>query len=103
PVAGRAKAAEFLAFPDRADYAQSLLQILDTDHGTTLRSAVLDALLRLDRSDQTPEILKRWTTLPPPLRTDAMATLLTRPNRAAMVLEAIKSGEIPASDITAAQ
>jgi putative membrane-bound dehydrogenase-like protein len=103
PLAARIKAASFLGYIDSPAAAGALLHLLDTDRGTSLRSAALSSLLRMKQTDSTGEILQRWSRLPPAIRIDAAAGLLTRPARAAALLAAVRTRSVPAADLSASQ
>ncbi len=69
-----------------------------------IQTTTVITLSKLNAKDFAPHLLSHWTDLTPKARTTALATLLDRPDRATLLLNAIDQPDAPkASDLSAAQ
>ncbi|MGB7157708.1 MAG: c-type cytochrome, partial [Tepidisphaeraceae bacterium] len=75
----------------------------DEPKSQQLQLAALSALDRLSGADVANELVKRWTTFRPRVRSEALDVLLKRPERATALLNAIKSDQVPRADLSASQ
>jgi putative membrane-bound dehydrogenase-like protein len=101
--ADRAAAVALLAFADENDALPALLAALDNQKSQQVQLAALAGLDRLTSSDVAGEILRRWSTLRPRVKSEAIELLIKRPARAAALVRAMDGGAVPASDLNATQ
>jgi putative membrane-bound dehydrogenase-like protein len=98
PDPGRRTALQTLVEAKAPDLAP-LLRELVTDR--TMRRLALRALARYD-DDRTPaKILKHYASFDDAAKTDAIATLASRPGYAMALLEAMEKGAVPRRDLSA--
>jgi putative membrane-bound dehydrogenase-like protein len=103
PLADRQEAVRLLGLSGGADAADKLLPLLDPNQPAALQLTALSALGRLDDRQIGPEIARRWPSLTPRLRAEALNILLARPERASELLLGISRGVIRSSDLQTAQ
>lgn len=80
-----------------------LLALIGPDHPTPVRAAALAALARFNHPQVTSGLLEPWDTYTPRLRDEAVAALLSRPERALALLTALEQGRFPRSALASAQ
>lgn len=102
PEAVRVIAVQLLAQDPRVDHPP-FLALLGPAHPNALQSAALAALRSRDDESIAAALVNRWGALTPRLRQDALAVLLGRSSRAMVLLNAIRSGQVAAADVTAGQ
>ncbi len=93
----RVQAIELLRLTSYGDSGSRLLSLLDSEHPQAVQLAAIVALGRFADAQVGPELAKRWGTLTPRLRSEALAALLARAERARTLLEAIVAGTIQRS------
>lgn len=103
PVPARVRAAEFMKLASFADASAVLLPLLDHRQPQELQLAALWTLDRFANSELAPQLVKRATALSPRLRSEAIAVLLKRPDRAAVLLRAVESGKVRVSELASTQ
>jgi putative membrane-bound dehydrogenase-like protein len=103
PDPARVQAVRLLGFTSYAASGERLITLLDSQQSQPLQLAVLGSLRRFPDPQIAPALIERWEKFTPRLRSDALAVLLARPNRARALLEAIDAGKIRASALTTAQ
>jgi putative membrane-bound dehydrogenase-like protein len=103
PEAQRVAAIQLLAYAGFAESAQLLLGLLDLKQPQPVQLAALAAYARFADPAVGGALISRWDTLTPRLRAEALSALLARPDRAAMLLQAIESGTIRASVLDSTQ
>jgi len=101
PEAARVQAAQLLALTSYAEAGPKLLPLLDAP-AEPVRLAAIGALARFPAPEIGPELVKRWNSYSPRARTDALAALTTRPDRALALLSAVEAGSVKAADLPAA-
>jgi putative membrane-bound dehydrogenase-like protein len=80
-----------------------LLALIAPDHPLPVRAAALAAVARFNRSEVTDALLEHWDTYTPRLRDEAVAALLSRPDRASALLTAVEQSRVPRSALSSAQ
>jgi putative membrane-bound dehydrogenase-like protein len=103
PEATRVQAVQVLGVGSFAEASPTLLSLIDLQQAQPVQLAALSTLARFNEPEVGPELTKRWASLTPRLRSEAIAVLLARTDRAAALLKAIESGSIRATDLTTAQ
>jgi putative heme-binding domain-containing protein len=63
----------------------------------------METLGRFNRPEVARELVKRWVSLTPRLRSEAVILLLARPERAAILLDSIEAGTIHRTDLSSTQ
>jgi len=101
--ATRVQAVQALGVPTFAETGPTLLSLLDLQQPQTVQLAAISTLARFNDPGIGPELTKRWLSLTPRLRNEAITVLLARPDRAVALLKAIESGSIRAGDLTTPQ
>ena len=99
----RAQAARLLGTSNFEECGKLLLSLLRTDQPQDIQLAAVESLGRFVAPEVGPELVKRFGSFSPPVRSGALAALLRRPDRALAMLHAIESGKMKASDLTTAQ
>jgi putative membrane-bound dehydrogenase-like protein len=82
---------------------KTLLSLVDSDPSAAVQSAAIVALGRLDDPSVAPELLRRWSRVPPLLRRQILPVLLARPDRAMAVVKAVETGSVQRNDLTPTQ
>jgi len=103
PEAVRVEAAQLLGFASFAEFGPALLSLLDLRQPQPLQLAALSSLSRFSDPQVALELIRRWDTLTPRLRSQAMPILLARAERAKTLLMAIEAGTILASALDSTQ
>jgi len=99
----RLKAIQLLGLAGYTESGAGLLSLLAPQEPQTIQLATMTALSRFAEPQVANELTQRWSGFSPRLRSEALSILLSRPERAAVLLEAIKDGVIQSSDLTTAQ
>lgn len=97
----RVQAAQLLALTSHAESGSKLVPLLDSP-SEPLKLAALASLARFPAPEVGGELVKRWSSFSPRARTDALAALTTRPDRALTLLKAVESGTVKPADLPAA-
>jgi putative heme-binding domain-containing protein len=105
PLTSRAAAVPLLARDPkaRADDLTALGKLLSPQSPAELQAAAITTLARRRDKETAQILLKNWKAYTPALRGAALDGLLTRPDRAALLLDAIESKSIAATDVDAAR
>jgi putative heme-binding domain-containing protein len=82
------------------DDAPVLAKLLSPHHLPAIQKAALTALVK---SEDIAVLIKEWKVLSPALRSEALTALLSRPDRAAKLVEALESGVIHPGELSVAQ
>ena len=93
----RTEAIRLLGLTSFAESGGLLLSLLDPSQPQTIQSAAVSSLNRFNDSQLGPELTKRWATLSPRLRSEVLSVLLARPDRAVILLKAVKAGSMYAT------
>jgi putative heme-binding domain-containing protein len=99
----RVPAVQLLSHTSYTDSADLLLGLLQQTQPQPVQSAALATLARFTNSQVGGELTRRWNTLTPRLRTEALTVLLARPDRATALLQAIEAGVIQPSVLDSTQ
>ena len=97
----RVQAAQLLALTSYAESGAKLVLLLDSQ-SEPLKLAAIGSLARFTAPEVGGELVKRWNDFSPRARTDALAALTTRADRALALLKAIESGSVKPADLPAA-
>jgi putative membrane-bound dehydrogenase-like protein len=101
--ATRIPAIQLLGVTSFADSGERLLGLLGHNESQSIQLAVLTTLGRFQEPQVGPELVKRWDSLTPRLRSEALAVLLARPDRATVLLKAVEAGAIRTSVLNTSQ
>jgi putative heme-binding domain-containing protein len=99
----RVQAALVLGVATFPEVGPTLVSLLDLQQPQTVQLAALSTLARFIDPAVGPELTKRWGSMTPRLRSDAITVLLARADRVTALLNAIEAGTIRATDLTTAQ
>jgi putative heme-binding domain-containing protein len=99
---GRITAIEFL-FQRDADSGAALLSLFNPKEPQEVQLAAISALARFNDPQVGPALVQRWESFTPRLRSEALAALLARADRAVVLLQAIEAGTIRGSVLDTAQ
>jgi len=97
----RVQAAQLLALTSYTESGARLIPLLDAP-AEPLKLAAIASLARFPAPEVGGELVKRWASFSPRARTDALAALTTRPDRALTLLKAVESGGVKPADLPAA-
>jgi putative membrane-bound dehydrogenase-like protein len=86
-----------------SEVGDKLLSLLSAQQSQPLQLAAVQALKKYSEPVVAAELLKRWLELSPRLRSDVLAALLERPERALQLLKAISHGSVLAAELTSSQ
>ncbi len=100
-AAARAQAAQLLALTTYAEAGPKLLPLLDASD-EPLKLAAISALARFPAPEVGPELVKRWPAYSPRDRSEVLAALTTRPERALALLKAVEAGPVKPAELPAA-
>jgi putative membrane-bound dehydrogenase-like protein len=101
--ATRVQAVQVLGVATFPEASPTLVSLLDLQQPQPIQLAAVSTLARFNDSAVGPELTKRWDSMTPRLRSDAITVLLARPDRVTALLTAIESGMIRATDLTTTQ
>jgi putative heme-binding domain-containing protein len=99
----RVQAIQLLGLTSYAESSSRLLSLLDLQQPQAVQLAAIATLARFTDPQVGPELTKRWGTLTPRLRSETLAALLARAERAHALLEAIAAGTIQPSVLDSMQ
>lgn len=86
-----------------ADTTKLLFSLVGTGQPRGIQSAAIAALGRLDDPSIGRELLARWSAFTPALRREVLPVLLSRPERAMALVEAVKAGTVLRNEFTPTQ
>jgi putative heme-binding domain-containing protein len=101
--ATRVQAVHVLGVDSFAESGPTLLSMLDLQQPQSIQLSALSTLARFNDSAVGLELTKRWNSMTPRLRSEAITVLLARPDRVTALLKAVESGAIRATDLTTPQ
>ena len=101
--AARIEAIRLLGFAGYPVARPALLPLLGAHQPQAIQSAALSTLTRFTDPEIGTELIKLWPGLESQLRSAALSALLARPDRAALLLDAIQSGRVERSSLTTSQ
>ena len=99
----RIEAVRLLGTTTYEQSSSTLLPLLDAPQPQDVRAATVEALDHFTSAQIAPELIKRFASFPPAVRSAAIAALLRRPERILLMLQAVQSGKMHPSDLTTAQ
>jgi len=99
----RVQAIQLLGVASYADSGPTLVGLLDQNQSQAIQLGAVEALGRLADARVALELTQRFASMTPRIRDSALSALLARPERAAVLLEAIEKGSIHPSDLTSSQ
>jgi putative membrane-bound dehydrogenase-like protein len=99
----RLAAIRLLGLGAHADSGATLLAFLKNGAPQALQSAAVATLSKFNDPSIANDLIEHWPGFEPPVRSEAMAALLARPDRALALLQAIQGGTLQASDLTTSQ
>jgi putative membrane-bound dehydrogenase-like protein len=99
----RLQAIPLLGVTSFGDSGERLLSLLGHNEPQSIQLAALTTLARFPEPQVGQEMVSRWDSLTPRLRSEALAVLLARPDRASTLLKAIEIGTIHASVLDSSQ
>ena len=85
------------------DTLSLLFSLVGTQQPRALQSAAIAALGRLDDPGVAQQFLARWPGFTPLLKREVMPVLLSRPERAQAIVEAVKAGTVLRNELTPTQ
>ena len=103
PEETRIQAAQLLAVTSFDQAGKTLLSLLNLKEPQAVQVAAISTLAKFNDPQVASELTKRWETLTPRLRTEAVAVLLAKPDRVIVLLKAIEAGTIRPSALTTTQ
>jgi putative membrane-bound dehydrogenase-like protein len=101
--ATRVQAVQLLAVGSFEESVKTLVSLLNLRQPQGVQLAAISTLARFNDPQVGPQLTRRWETLTPRLRAEAVTVLLARADRATVLLKAIEAGTIRPSELTTAQ
>jgi putative heme-binding domain-containing protein len=102
-IAVRTQAIQLLASDTYNNAAITLLALLNQDQPQEIQLVALTTLGKFNEPKVASELIQRWNSLTPRLRTEAISILVARPDRALALLQAIQLNDIRATELTTPQ
>jgi putative membrane-bound dehydrogenase-like protein len=99
----RVEAVLLLGQTSFADSSSTLLSLLNLQQPQAIQLAAVSTLARFNDPQVGTELTKRWDSMTPRLRSEAVTVLLARKDRALALLQAIESGGIRVSALDTTQ
>lgn len=99
----RVEAIQLLGLAGYDESGAALFSLLAPQQPQTIQLSALAALSRFAGPRVPDELTRRWGDFKPRVKSEALSILLARPERAAVLLQAIQNGVIQPSDLTTAQ
>jgi putative membrane-bound dehydrogenase-like protein len=99
----RVEAVRLLGVTSFADSSSTLLSLLNLQQPQAIQLAAISTLARFNDSRVGPELTKRWDSMTPRLRNEAVTVLVARKDRAMALLQAIETGAIRPSALDTTQ
>ena len=99
----RLQAIPLLAMTSYAESGTTLQKLLNPGQSPAIQLAAIAAVGRFNNPEVGPILIQNWSTQTPQVRSETLAALLARPERATVLLQAIEQGELRTSDLTTAQ
>jgi putative heme-binding domain-containing protein len=99
----RNDAIELLGSASYAQASRALLGLLKEDEAEAVQLAAISTLGHFPEPAIAGELIRAWPDFSPKVRSQALAVLLGRPERAKILLGAIEAGDLEPSDLSTAQ
>jgi putative membrane-bound dehydrogenase-like protein len=103
PESVRLQGIQLLGLTSFSQSGQPLLSLLSSNQTQPIQLAAVSALSHFSEPQVTEEMTRRWAIYAPRVRSAVVSALLSRPERAVVLLHAIESSAVPATDLTTAQ
>lgn len=103
PEAVRVEAVELLALSRFVDSGELLFSLLELNEAQPVQLAAIHTLGRFPDARIAPALTRRWLSLTPQLRSEALIVLLARPDRATVLLDAVEAKTIRRADLASPQ
>jgi putative membrane-bound dehydrogenase-like protein len=103
PEGTRTAAVRLLGLSSYTDCGPTLLGLVKPSEPQGLQVAAVSTLSRFTESSVASELIARWQESDPAVRSEMLAALLARPDRALVLLKAIQAGTLQPSDLTTSQ
>ncbi len=101
--AGRLDAIRLLALNDARLTSDLLVALLDREQPLAVQLTALATFARFDIPEVPTALIQRWQDFSPRLRSEALAILLARAERATALLKAIEAGKVRREELSAPQ
>lgn len=101
--ATRIQAIQLLALTSFAESSQTLFDLLNQNQSQAIQLAAVDALSHFTSPEVGAVLIKDWNSFTPRLRSETLSTLLARPERVKVLLQAVEQGAIHPSDFSSPQ
>ncbi|MGH7945472.1 MAG: PVC-type heme-binding CxxCH protein, partial [Opitutaceae bacterium] len=102
-VEDRASAAQLIAMSQGPDVTPALLALVTPSAPQRLQLEAVAALSRRPGAEIPAKLLERWAALTPRVREELVKAFIARPERAMLLLGAIRDGRVRASDLSLTQ
>ncbi len=99
----RLEAIQLLGLASFADAGKTLTSLLDQNQSQAVQLAAVTALGRFSEAAIAPQLIQRFATMTPRVRSEVLTILLARPERVSVLLNAIEQGEFQQSDLSLPQ
>ena len=99
----RAQAIQLMGTLPFAQANQNLFALLSVQQPQSVQLAALQSLKKYSEPEMATMLLQRWPTLTPRLRSEAIAALLARPDRALALLQSIDKRAVQPSELNSTQ
>src|SRR5207237_818895 len=103
PEAIRIEAAQLMGLTTFEHANPTLASLLDLTRPQPLELAAINTLGRFNRPEVSAELIQRWPSFTPQLRSAALSVLLARPERVAALLTALQESVIRPADLSTTQ
>jgi putative heme-binding domain-containing protein len=99
----RVQAIQLLGVASFADSSPTLFSLLNQNQSQAIQLAAVDSLGHFTSPEVASVLIKNWNSFTPRLRSETLSTLLARPERVTLLLNAIEQGTIRSSDLSSPQ
>ena len=99
-VTERIQAAQMLGLGEYGKVHESLFKCLDPRQPPALQQAAIKTLALFPDMEVAKKLLAGWNGFSPPVRTEVIEALLARPDRIALLLEAVQQGQIGVGQVS---
>jgi putative membrane-bound dehydrogenase-like protein len=101
--AGRVQSIQLLGLTSYKESGATLVGLLNQKEPRAVQVAAVGTLGQFTEAAVGTELIRRWSSLTPRVRSEALAALTARPERATALLNAVQAGTIRATDLSTAQ
>ncbi|HZV34168.1 MAG TPA: hypothetical protein VFB72_06280, partial [Verrucomicrobiae bacterium] len=103
PESARVGGIQLLASSDYKNSAATIVPLLKSSQDEPIQLAAISTLAHFPETAIASDLAANWANFSPRAKSEAIAVLLSRPERATILLKEIQSGAIPATDLTTPQ